>query len=243
MHIFEERCYTWFQYKWQQNLSYEAPIDSQINCDFWLDFFITYYSFIYICWNARDEFWFLYFGSRELTTIKMIFWTLNTLRESSLILFLNKTFHSIFMDPWTVDQRSVLRRQKKQRYLKSSDTINYIFSVYRWKAAYYWCTKWFSDWRDLFLSGTDTSEKKRIKCKKQTIKHQCLKHKGTDIAQPFIRNHFSMAVQNIRLSLHRTKLNKLIKFKSSGGVSNSWIAHIHSTSILAYAQDQFIAIL
>lgn len=65
------------------------------------------------------------------------------------------------------------------------------------------------------------------------------KHKGTGTAQPLITNHFSMAVQIIRLSLYRTKLNKY----SSGSISDSCVFQIHSTSIPAYAQDLFIAIL
>lgn len=66
-----------------------------------------------------------------------------------------------------------------------------------------------------------------------------MKHRGTGTTQPLITNHFSMAVQDIRLSLCRTKLNKY----SSGGVSDSSIAQIHSTGIPGYAQDYFMAIL
>lgn len=72
----------------------------------------------------------LYFESKALTTLINIFWTLNTLRESSLILLLIQTFHSIFVDPWIFNQRDGQRCQKKQRYFKSSNTINYIFCLF-----------------------------------------------------------------------------------------------------------------
>lgn len=88
---------------------------------------------------------------------------------------------------------------------------------------------------DLFLSCIDTSEEKS-KMQKTSNRASVFKtQRDWDSSDTYYKP--LLHVQDIRLSLHRTKINKLIKFKSSGGVSDRFIAQIHSTIIPAYVQD------
>lgn len=73
-------------------------------CDFCLDFLIPYYALISIRWNVKDEFLICCILRVEhsiitINTLINIFWTLNTLRGSSMILFLIQNFIAFLWTP------------------------------------------------------------------------------------------------------------------------------------------------